>query len=81
MERDIKLIWDFRGPDALRTATHHEIHLQEFIAKNNIVDHTITGVETLNDSHSLAFWVIPESKIKMYRDVLKPHRATVYTKA
>ena len=31
MERQIKLIWDFRGPDALKTAEHQEIHLKEFI--------------------------------------------------
>lgn len=81
MERDIKLIWDFRGPDSFRTATHHEIHLKEFLKNNKIKDHTITGVEAVNDMHTLAFWVIPESQIKTYRDVLKPHRATVYTKA
>ena len=31
MERQIKLIWDFRGADALKTAEHQEIHLKEFI--------------------------------------------------
>jgi len=31
MERQIKLIWDFRGPNALLTAQHHEIHLKDFI--------------------------------------------------
>ena len=30
--RKLKLIWDFRGPDALKIAQHHEIHLKEFIA-------------------------------------------------
>ena len=79
MERKIKLIWDFRGPASLPTATHHEIHLRDFIKNNNISDYKITGVETMNEMHSLAFWVIPESQIPTYRDVLKPHRATVYT--
>lgn len=80
MERDIKLIWDFRGPDSYRTATHHEMHLKDFITKSKIEDYTITGVEILNEMHTIAFWVIPESQIKTYRDVLKPHRATAYTK-
>ena len=30
LERQIKLIWDFKGPDALETAKHHCIHLKEF---------------------------------------------------
>ena len=29
--RNLKLIWDFRGPEALRIAQHHEIHLKEYI--------------------------------------------------
>lgn len=78
MDRKIKLIWDFRGPDSQRIAAHHEIHLQEFIKNNDIKDHNITGVEELSDMHSIAFWVIPESKIPVYRDILKPHRASVY---
>ena len=28
--RKIKLIWDFRGPDAQATAEHHTIHLRFF---------------------------------------------------
>ena len=31
--RKLKLIWDFRGPDALKTAEHHEIHLKEYSAR------------------------------------------------
>ena len=29
--RNLKLIWDFKGPDALKIAQHHEIHLKEYI--------------------------------------------------
>ena len=31
--RQIKLIWDFRGQAAAKTAEHHEIHLKEFLDK------------------------------------------------
>ena len=79
MERNIKLIWDFRGPDARQTARHHEIHLKEFINKNGLLHFPITGVEVLNEMYSIAFWVVPESEIMNYRDILKPHRAQVYT--
>ena len=30
----IKLIWDFRGHFAAKTAEHHEIHLKEFLEKD-----------------------------------------------
>ncbi len=80
MDRNIKLIWDFRGYDTLPTAQHHEIHLKDFIRKNEITDFTLTGVEEISEMHAIAYWVIPESEIPTYRDVLKPHRATVYAK-
>lgn len=80
MERQIKLIWDFRGPQALPIAKHHEIHLKDFIIAENITDRDITGFEELSEMHAIAYWVVPESEIKKYRDVLKPNRATVYEK-
>ncbi len=79
MERQIKLIWDFRGPNALQTAQHHEIHLKDFIKTEHLKDWNITGIQQINEMHSLAFWVIPESEILKFRDILKPHRATLYT--
>jgi hypothetical protein len=79
MERQIKLIWDFRGPNALLTAQHHEIHLKDFIKIEDLQDWNITGFQQINEMHSLAFWVIPEPEILKFRDILKPHRATLYT--
>ncbi len=79
MERQIKLIWDFRGPNALLTAQHHEIHLKDFIKTEDLQDWNITGFQQINEIHSLAFWVIPESEILKFRDILKPHRATLHT--
>ncbi len=79
MERQIKLIWDFRGPAAHKTAQHHEIHLKDFIKTEELDLLNITGVEQISEMHSLAFWVVPESDMKKFRDILKPHRATLYT--
>lgn len=75
--RKLKLIWDFRGPAALQTAKHHEIHLKEYIniQKLNV---TITGFESINDMHAIAFLVIDENNMKPVRDALKPHRGQVY---
>ncbi|ULC60662.1 hypothetical protein MBM09_06620 [Flaviramulus sp. BrNp1-15] len=76
--RKLKLIWDFRGPNANKTAQHHEIHLKEYIKLENL-DVSITGTETLNDMHTIAFMVVNENEMKPIRDALKPHRGQVYT--
>ena len=76
--RKLKLIWDFRGPDALKTAEHHEIHLKDFI-KIKATELNITGFETLTDLHAIAYMIVNESEMKPIRDALKPHRGQVYT--
>ncbi|MGB8705078.1 MAG: hypothetical protein WCD31_08620 [Gillisia sp.] len=78
MDRKVKLIWDFRGPDSLHIAKHHEIHLQDFIKGKKIKDREITGTEKISEMHSIAYWVIMESEIHSYKDILKPQRATLY---
>lgn len=76
--RKLKLIWDFRGPDANSIAKHHQIHLNEYIQLKKL-DITITGVENINEMHTIAFLVVNESDMKPIRDALKPHRGQVYT--
>ena len=76
--RQLKLIWDFRGPTAQRTAEHHVIHLKEYITFNSVNAYK-TGVETLHDLHTIAYMVVDESEMKPIRDSLKPHRGQVYT--
>lgn len=75
--RQLKLLWDFRGPDALKIAEHHEIHLKEYIVLEK-TDLNITGFEQLTDLHSIAYMVVNESEMKPIRDALKPHRGQVY---
>ncbi|MFD1163351.1 MULTISPECIES: hypothetical protein [Hwangdonia] len=78
MMRKLKLIWDFRGPDALKIAEHHEVHLKEYI-KLEKLNLNITGFETISDVHAIAFMVVAEDQMKPIRDALKPHRGQVYT--
>ena len=73
LERKIKLLWDFRGSDALETAKHHTIHLKEFAAIENLQFHEI-DIKELNTMLCTAFIVVNESDMKVYRDALKPHR-------
>lgn len=73
MSRKIKLIWDFRGPEALKTAEHHEVHLKEFARRENLTYHEM-GVTELNSMYSYTYITVEETDMKIYRDALKPHR-------
>lgn len=78
MSKKIKLLWDFRGPAAEKTAEHHEIHLKEFITAEQL-KLNITGYKVLHEMHSIAFLVVEESEMIAVRDALKPHRGEIYT--
>lgn len=78
MARKIKLIWDFKGPTAFRTAEHHEKHLKEYIISENI-SLNITGHKEINELHGIAFMVVEEENMITVRDALKPHRGEVYS--
>lgn len=77
MERQIKLIWDFKGEAALRTAEHHEIHLKEYIVMEKLPI-SITGFSALTDMHAIAFMVVNDEQMIALRDILKPHRGEIY---
>ena len=77
MSKKIKLIWDFRGPAAFKTAEHHEKHLKEFIITENI-SLNITGHKAINELYSIAFMVVEEENMIALRDALRPHRGEVY---
>jgi hypothetical protein len=77
MSRKIKLIWDFRGESAAKTAEHHAIHLNEYL-ENEKRTLEKTGFEILNEMHAIAFVVVEEKDMILFRDALKPHRGEVY---
>lgn len=77
MQKRIKLIWDFRGPAAEKTAEHHEQHLKEFIRmEKTALD--ITGHQHFNEVHSAAYMVVNEDELISVRDALKPHRGELW---
>ena len=57
MNKKIKLIWDFRGATAAKTAEHHEIHLKEYIIAENY-NLNNTGFEIINDMYAIAYLVV-----------------------
>lgn len=73
MGRKIKLLWDFRGPDAQETAKHHTIHLKEFAAIENLTFHEV-AIQEKNPMLFSAFITVDEKDMKTFRDALKPHR-------
>jgi hypothetical protein len=77
MMRQIKLIWDFRGPTSAKTAEHHEIHLKEYIAIEKLPLKN-TGFEIINDMYAIAYVVVTDEHMILIRDVLKPNRGEIY---
>ncbi|MCM4168671.1 hypothetical protein DHD08_13360 [Arenibacter sp. H213] len=77
-ERKIKLIWDFRGQAAHKTALHHKVHLEEYKILNKL-ENSITGNLDINEMYAIAFLVVKESEMISVRDALRPHRGEVYT--
>ncbi|WP_445748778.1 hypothetical protein [Polaribacter sp.] len=76
MSRKIKLIWDFRGEDALETAKHHTIHLKEFASLEKLHFYEINILEK-NPMLVSAFIIVNETDMKTFRDALKPHRGEI----
>ena len=73
MDQKIKLIWDFRGPNALQTASHYMQHLKESPLYG---PQQAVGVESLSEVHCITYMIILEPEIPRFRDALRPHRAT-----
>jgi len=73
MSRKIKLLWDFRGPDALETAKHHTVHLKEFATLENLNYHQI-DIQEKSLMLVTAFITVDEKDMKIFRDALKPQR-------
>lgn len=76
MSRKIKLLWDFRGPDALETAKHHTVHLKEFATLENLNYHQI-DIQEKNPMLVAAFITVDEKDMKIFRDALKPQRGEI----
>lgn len=76
LSRKIKLIWDFRGPDALEIAKHHVVHLEEFAVKDKLFFYE-TDSESINKFYCIAYITVKEEDMITFRDALVPHRGEV----
>lgn len=75
--KKIKLIWDFRGNAAFKTAEHHAVHLKEFALKEQLTL-SEAGIEKMNENHTIAFLIVTEPEMIKVRDALKPNRGEIY---
>jgi hypothetical protein len=73
----IKMLWDFKGPNALKTAEHHVIHLNEFIISEKMTD-SFTQVQTISSHYSIAEMIVPNRYMNDLRERLKPTRGQLY---
>lgn len=73
----VKLIWDFRGPTAEKTAKLFELRLQEYMV-NEELEPRITGIKSLSPRHAIAYMVIPEFRLQEVKKELKPQRGEYY---
>lgn len=71
--RRIRLIWDFFGPDAERTATHHQKHLHEFSAREGVAGAT-SGAEPGSPGHWMAWLIVEAEDVERVRRALRPQR-------
>jgi len=69
----IKLVWEFKGPDAEHFAVHHEIHLKQYAAAENLLESTSSTEEVSSEFWNASLTVDKADMIKV-RDALKPHR-------
>lgn len=77
MSRNIKMIWDFKGPNAAPTATHHVIHLKEFMERQKL-PYIVCDIETVSAMHTMAILATEEAHVDLIRTHLKPHRGQLY---
>ncbi|MBL4593442.1 MAG: hypothetical protein JKX68_06460 [Flavobacteriales bacterium] len=77
MNRKIKLIWEFSGPEAEETAKHHAVVLERVSAKKKI-EYSIPGTEYINHVSWLAYLIVLEKNVPVIKDVLKPLRSEIF---
>lgn len=67
----VKLIWEYRGPNAKGIAEHQIIHLEEYCLKNNILNNS-TGIEKFQENVWFAFLLLDEKNHDIVAKELKP---------
>ena len=67
------MVWDFYENNAIKTANHHTIHLEEYISKNNKEVYKIDS-EEINSNSAISFMIVKEKDVNELKKLLKPHK-------
>ncbi len=78
MSKKIKLLWDFRGPEALKIAEHHCIHLKDYAETEKLQMHDI-ATTVVSEMYCIAYMIVEEKDMNTCREALKPHRGQLAT--
>lgn len=70
----VKMIWDFMGEAGQNTANHFEIHLKEFLSRDQIPYIEIGTQTPVEKQHSLVYLIVDMIYTEQLRAALKPHR-------
>ena len=71
MSQKAKLVQNFNGPDALKIAEHHLIHLKEFSELEKVI-FLETGIDKVTDLAYEAFIIVEMDLVNTLRTKLKP---------
>jgi hypothetical protein len=67
-----KLLWDFFGPHAERTASHFRTHLEQFLSQHALS--STTGLESAGEGHQAVFCLAEGSAFDSLKASLRPNR-------
>ena len=68
-----KLVWNFSGEGALKTAEHHLIHLKEYSEREK-VEVIEFGIQQQTKFTAIAFMIVAKDLVNDLRKSLKPHQ-------
>ena len=70
---NVKLVWNFSGEGALKTAQHHLIHLKEYAEREKVkVIEFVTQKQS--EFTAIAFMIVVKDLVPPLRESLKPHQ-------
>ena len=72
--KKIKLIWDFKGIEATKTAEHFHVHLKEFLIKDKIIDFT-SELEKVDEFYTRVNIIIDQKYVERIKNAPKPKKA------
>ncbi len=75
----VAMLWDFFGPNAVQTAEHHLIHLNEFASNKNITPVALELIPA--PDRSVVSFVLPWALVQELRPLLNPHRGQIWKKS